>query len=212
MRGAGSSDALVERLLEPSLRYATRAAAIVPPGTSNLPTPCRRWDVGEVARHLLESLRIVTTSLDLGITPPPPGRLGRPDDLAGFEERLDAAARDLLAAARRRRRTSTSVEGVDLDSRFVLIVASVEASVHSWDLLAGAGTPRPVPEPLARNLRRVLPEVVGAATRGTQFAAPVPVSEHASSRAARRSPARESSSSPTTSTWPTSAVRSPESS
>lgn len=138
----------------------------------------------------------MSTSLNFGITPSPSDRLPRSeDDIADFGELLDTAAKDVLAAARRHRLTSTSVDGVDLDRRFVLIVASLEASIHSWDLLAGAGTPRPLPEPLARNLRRVLPEVVNARTRGAQFAAPVPVAERASASdriiaAVGRSPSR----------------------
>ncbi|NYJ02944.1 uncharacterized protein (TIGR03086 family) [Nocardioides thalensis] len=174
------SDALIDRVLAPSLRFATRASALLAPDASHRPTPCASWNVAELARHLLESLHVVTTSLNFGITPPPPAWLAHWDDLSEFEQRLGGVARDLLAAARRGRRPSVSIDGVDLDRGLVLIVASLEASVHSWDLLAGAGTPLPLPAPLARNLGRVLPAVLDTEARGSQFAPPVPVPDGAS--------------------------------
>jgi uncharacterized protein (TIGR03086 family) len=170
---AGASDPLVDRLVEPALRFAVDAAEVLPLDTANRPTPCDPWTVGEVADHLLESLGCLTAALDVGFFPARSESGCHPRDLAGFRELLELATAGLLAAARRCTRAPTSVDGVELDRRSVLVVASIEASIHSWDVLAGAGVRQPIPGPVARNLHLVVPTVVNPTTRGEAFAAPV---------------------------------------
>jgi uncharacterized protein (TIGR03086 family) len=157
-------------LLERSLAYALGGVAAVPRGGLGLPTPCAAWDLGELLRHLDDSLDALYEGVAdgrVGLCPGVPAA----DPVGAFRER----ARALLAAwAAGSAEPLTLVVGDrSMDLGLLAAVGALEIAVHGWDVARSCGRPRPIPSGLAVELLTVARTVVADADRGVRFADPV---------------------------------------
>ncbi|MGD1225330.1 TIGR03086 family protein [Streptomyces krungchingensis] len=190
-------------LLERSLAYALGSVAVVAPGTLGRATPCARWDLGELLRHLDDSVDALyegVTDGQVGLCP----TAGAADPVCAFRERARAllgawavafgdlphagdppgtdgpsaggAASRGGAFARGLPGTGAPLVGVGdraLGLGVLAAVGAVEIAVHGWDVAQACGTSRPIPPALAAELLPVARCVVDDADRGVRFAEPV---------------------------------------
>ncbi|GAA3778004.1 maleylpyruvate isomerase family mycothiol-dependent enzyme [Streptomyces coacervatus] len=158
-------------LLERSLAYALGSVAGVGRGHLERGTPCAEWDLGELLRHLDDSLDALHEGLTggrIGLTPWEPGTA----DLAcAFRTRACA----VLGAWAAGPGEQVLVGELPLDVRVMAAVGAVEITVHGWDVAQACGRPRPIPDSLAAELLPVARCVVAQEDRGVRFAAPVVV-------------------------------------
>lgn len=163
----------IEDILSSSLEFAL--AGIGPVAARDLmkPTPCVEWRVGDVLYHLADSLSAITSALNFGTVPHQlspasarEGALGR-TVLTPIFEALDAAARRSPA------RRTAYVRGEPIYRDQLLVVASLEAAIHTWDAAVGAGIHLELPDPLAARLHTELSFVLEGSMRQGLFAAPV---------------------------------------
>jgi uncharacterized protein (TIGR03086 family) len=139
-------------------------------------TPCADWDLGMLLHHVNDSLTVLHKGIDAGcVNSTAPGRHDPvTDPRATFRDR----AGRLLAAW-------TAAGGPDrtlvighrpLAASVVALTGAIDVAVHGWDISRACGRRRPIPPALALDLLKISRRVVTDATRGPQFAAPVPVS------------------------------------
>ncbi|MFF3613883.1 TIGR03086 family metal-binding protein [Streptomyces sp. NPDC002580] len=157
-------------LLDRSLAYALGGVAAVPREGLGRPTPCAAWDLGELLRHLDDSVDALHEGVAdgrIGLCPGAPAA----DPVGAFRER----ARALLGAwAAGSGEPSTPVVGDrSMDRGLLAAVGALEIAVHGWDVARSCGRPRPIPSGLAVELLTVAHLVVTDADRGVRFADPV---------------------------------------
>jgi uncharacterized protein (TIGR03086 family) len=155
-------------LLSGALAHALEVADGVRADDLDRASPCAGWTVDDVLRHLLDSFDCLSAALNFGrvdLDEEPPRRTLL-SALAGSAGSLDHAAR------RRPTASPIAIGGLPLPREKVILVAAVEATVHGWDVSAGTGRPRPIPDPLAIGLLHRLPEVVTVGTAGFAPALP----------------------------------------
>ncbi|MFF3310254.1 TIGR03086 family metal-binding protein [Streptomyces sp. NPDC002952] len=163
-------------LLERSLAYALGSVALVAPGTLDRPTPCAGWDLGELLRHLddsVDALHEAVTGGRVGLCPAPAAA----DPVCAFRERACAVLGAWAVASGEvpSARTRVAVGDGALELGVVAVVGAVEVTAHGWDVGRACGGRRPVPAALALALLPLARCVVADADRGTRFAAPVEV-------------------------------------
>jgi uncharacterized protein (TIGR03086 family) len=148
-------------LLTGALAHTLAAVARVTADDHDRPSPCAGWTVDDVLRHLLDSFDCLSAALNFGrVDLDQPAGERRP---GGVTSVLIQSARALGRASRRRPTTAPVAVGeLPLAREKVIIVGAVEAAVHGWDISAGTGRPLPIPDPLAAELLRRLPELGGA--------------------------------------------------
>ncbi|MFG2359027.1 hypothetical protein [Streptomyces sp. NPDC048521] len=122
------------------------------------PTPCTRWNLGTLVRHITDS----TTSTRELLTGMPPGRPPEPGCAPARHEvrRLRAAVADIPRETAR--------------VRWGALLGSYELTLHAWDVDQSTGCPAPLPPTLAEALLAFAPLVVDGVDRTGLFAAPLP--------------------------------------
>lgn len=130
-------------------------------------TPCESWDVRAVVLHLADVADAVidlTATGDLSMPPPRPRTTQAP--VAVARERIDAL-REVLTAGN----GSVAPE--------LLMGAAQgganELAAHAWDISAGLGLDRVIPDGTATGLLAIIEGGLDDAARGANFAPPVPV-------------------------------------
>ena len=68
-----------------------------------------------------------------------------------------------------------AVAGCPMAMSTLIVAGAIEIAVHGWDISRACGRRLPIPEPLAADLLRVAPALIGPADRGFLFAPPVSV-------------------------------------
>jgi uncharacterized protein (TIGR03086 family) len=158
-----------EVVLAAALDYAVTSAAGIGLADLRRPSACAGWTVADVLAHLTESLRCLATSLTSGVVPSPAARPAGPITARTLNRELGRAAVSFGAAARDLRgRRSVAVDGLPLPCHRLIVVGTLEAAVHGWDVAR-----RPLPGDLATPLLAALPLVVDDTTRRGVFADPV---------------------------------------
>ncbi|MEU9212952.1 maleylpyruvate isomerase family mycothiol-dependent enzyme [Streptomyces sp. NPDC048415] len=175
-------------LLERSLAYALGSVAAVVPGSLGRPTPCARWDLGELLGHLDDSVEALYEGVAggrVGLCPAP----GAADPVCAFRERACAllgawaVVSGQVTSAERSPGVGESSPGEgdscvgvgdqSLELGLLAAVGAVEIAVHGWDVAQACGRTRPIPPGLAAELLPVARGVVADADRGVRFAEPV---------------------------------------
>ncbi|XVQ09750.1 TIGR03086 family metal-binding protein [Spirillospora sp. CA-255316] len=162
-------------LLKHALDYALAAAQHIAPHSLDRPTPCDRWSLGMLLRHVNESLDVLDEGLTagrVGVVAPPAAPSPEADLLFGFRSR---ACRLLRNCVTTRVQDEVIVAGRPLPLWMVAGTGALEIAVHGWDIAQACGHPYPVPAGLAENLLALAPLVINDATRHALFAPPVPV-------------------------------------
>lgn len=157
-------------LLDRSLGYTRVVLAGVRDHHLDLPTPCQGWLLRDLLDHMDDSLDAFLEAalghIDLDTDHPAPAEVR--------VERLQAKACLLLGAwARPDPVAGVAIGGADLAGDVLVTMASLEITVHGWDVARAIGVPTPVPAALATELHKVARLVVGTVDRGRRFAPPV---------------------------------------
>lgn len=163
-------------LLERSLAYALGSVAVVAPGSLGRPTPCARWDLGELLRHLDDSVDALYEGVAggrVGLCPSP----GAADPVCAFRARACAllGAWAVVSGEVPSAEHSVGVGDRSLDLGLLASVGAVEIAVHGWDVAQACGRSRPIPPALAAELFPVARCFVADVDRGVRFAEPVGV-------------------------------------
>lgn len=137
-------------LLQGALAYAVDVAGALPVDALDRPTPCPRWDVRTVVRHLAVGLAVLGGDR----APAPPD-----DPVAAL---VEAACVLLTRPVSRSPLTDAAA-----------VTGAIEVAVHTWDLTRACGGTRPVPSLIAADLLVLAPRVVRGTLRPRFFAAPV---------------------------------------
>ncbi|MET7433225.1 MULTISPECIES: hypothetical protein [Streptomyces] len=130
-------------------------AALADPGT---PTPCTRWNLATLVRHLTDSTA-ATRELLTGLPPGPPPQPG----CAPARHELQLLRATVLDLPR------------DPDRmHWAALPASYELTLHAWDINQATGCRKPLPPTLVEALLARAPLVVDGVDRTDLFAAPLP--------------------------------------
>lgn len=156
-------------LLERATAYAIGTLHAVAPDDLARPTPCVRWDLASLLRHLDDSMAALHEAVHAGIVQPDPcGGAGNPIDAVRERARL------LLGAVARARGTGVLLtQGRSLTSQVVAGAGALEIAVHGWDVAIACRNPRALPSTLACELLELAPLLVTGADRPARFAAPL---------------------------------------
>ncbi len=156
-------------LLDRALAYTRVTLADVTDADLPRPTPCERWDLGQLLAHMEDALDAFAE-----------GAHGR----VALDERLPATARvanlqhkacTLLAAWSREAPGRVTVGEHSLDTRVVVLAAALEITVHGWDVGQAVRADRRIPDDLAQRLLPVAEALIADADRGDLFGTPRPV-------------------------------------
>ena len=169
-------------LLERAVGY-TRASLQLVPGTPlDSRTPCERWDLLALLRHMNDALAAFTDAAEIGYVDlvPVRGDDAGTDPGAELVDRLKGRACALLAAWAHHPGTGdVTVHDRGLRSDVLAAAGSLEIAVHGWDVAQACGVDRPLPAGLALELLDVVPLFVAADDRPGRFAERVDVPVHA---------------------------------
>ncbi len=186
-------------LLERAVAYTRASLQLVPDADLGARTPCVRWDLLALLRHMDDSLAAFTEVAEIGSVelepvldpvldpvpdpvldpvldpaPDPAPDLGRSGPAGVLTERLRARACALVGAwAHDPAPTDVRVAGHPVRSDVLAAAGSLEIAVHGWDVARACGADRPLPAGLARELLQVAGWLVTAADRPARFAEPV---------------------------------------
>lgn len=168
MNGATAAVELLER----AIGYTRGALAGVTPGLLRHPTPCPRWDLGDLLAHMADSLDALTEASS-GYLPlaPAPASPGDP------VETLRVKACALLGAWTSPAASTVLVGGRRLDARLLLHAGALEIVLHGWDVGQATGAAPAIPERLAEALLPAARSLVTDADRGSRFAVAMPCDE-----------------------------------
>ncbi|MFW6691492.1 TIGR03086 family metal-binding protein [Streptomyces sp. MAR4 CNX-425] len=155
-------------LLERSVTYALGVLHPIGPGDLRRPTPCARWDLGQLLAHVGDSMAALNEAADTGhVALKPQAAYSLADPVGAVRDR----ARRLLGAwAAVRRRELVTVGRLPLAAAVVTCTGALELAVHGWDLARASGQPEPVPAALAEELLELAPLFVAAEDRPVRFA------------------------------------------
>jgi uncharacterized protein (TIGR03086 family) len=145
----------------------------------SLPTPCARWDLGDLLAHMEESLETLGEAAELGhvrVTDVP----ARPDPARTIDRLVQRACHTRAAWLHRLTSAPIGVGDLVLGRDTLAMVGALEIAVHGWDVAQAVGSRQPLPTDLAARLLPVAAAVVTPAERGHRFAAAVPVPPGAS--------------------------------
>ena len=158
-------------LLDRALAYTRGALVAVRAEHLGRRTPCARWDLDALLAHMDDALDAFTEGAAGTIRP---DGAGPRTTVATRVSTLQVKACGLLSAwsdpgvAPRAR-----VGDAELDTTHLALVAALEIAVHGWDVAQATGAGTPVPADLARRLRPVAVQLIGAAGRHPSFGPPV---------------------------------------
>ena len=165
-------------LLERAVGYTRTSLRLVAGTDLAAPTPCTRWDLLGLLRHMNDALAAFTEAAEIGYVDLVPVRGTDPG--AELVERLKGRACALLAAWAHHPGTGpVSVADRELRSDLLAAAGSLEIAVHGWDVAQACGVDRPLPAALASELLEVVPLFVHDTDRPHRFADPVDVPLHA---------------------------------
>jgi uncharacterized protein (TIGR03086 family) len=165
-------------LLERAVGYTRTSLQLVAGTPLTARTPCDRWDLLALLRHMNDALAAFTDAAAIGYVDLVPVRGTDPGE--ELVDRLKGRACALLAAwAHHPGTTSVAVANHALRSDLLAAAGSVEIAVHGWDVAQACGVDRPLPAALALELLDVVPLFVGDADRPGRFAERVDVPLHA---------------------------------
>ena len=149
---AGEGFALLER----AMGYTLGSLVLVSPDLMTAPTPCARWDLRRLLRHMDESLRtlheaIAAGHLDVCAGAPADADYGDPvaDPVSALRSR---ACRMMGAWADPRGPTAVTIGDAGLPTGILAVAGAVEVAVHGWDVAQACGDDRPIPSALAAAL------------------------------------------------------------
>lgn len=163
-----SLDHAVE-LLDRALSYTRVTLNDVTDADLSRRTPCERWDLGQLLAHMEDALDAFSEgahgSVDLHARVPATVRVAN----------LQRKACALLAAWSGDAPDHVAIGEHSLETPVVVLAATLEITVHGWDVAQALGTHRPVPDDLAQRLLPVAEALVADADRGDLFGTPRPV-------------------------------------
>jgi uncharacterized protein (TIGR03083 family) len=140
--------------LADAIDVVSRAVAGASGVSHDLPTPCTRWNLGTLVRHVADSarsLREVLCGLPPGLPPPPGCAVAQ------------ASFRRLAAVVTRASRDTPAVA-------LVALTGSYELAIHAWDIAETTGNGPSLPAPLVEVLLTSAPVVLGDIERTGLFA------------------------------------------
>ena len=158
-------------LLRSAIYYALPSADLVTPALLAMPTPCAAWNLGMLLSHLSESLDALAEGLNHGAVCRWPGTAEPDATPAGLRVRCERLLAAIQAAPADR---SVIIAGHDMTETALTCTGAIEIGVHGWDIAAACGSPRPIPDNLARPLLRVAPALLPGSSREGLFAEPLP--------------------------------------
>jgi uncharacterized protein (TIGR03086 family) len=165
-------------LLGRAVDYTRGSLLLVAGAPPDSRTPCERWDLLALLRHMVDSLAAFTEAAEIGYVDLVPDPVTGP--VEGLVENLRNRACALLAAWTHHPGPGpVGVADRELRSDLVAAAGALEIAVHGWDVAQACGVDRPLPPGLALELLDVLPLLVDAADRPARFAEPVDVPLHA---------------------------------
>lgn len=142
-------------MVDAALGMTREAIAKAAEADHRLPTPCTRWDLGTLVRHVADSARTLRELLtDAAIGPVP---------LPGCSA-AQAAIDDLADVVTRR--------PVGRGSTVIALLGSYELSLHAWDLNQAIERDAALPRPLVDALLTHAPIVLDHHRRAGLFAPP----------------------------------------
>jgi uncharacterized protein (TIGR03086 family) len=164
-------------LLERAVAYTRTSLQLVASAPPHASTPCVRWDLLALLRHMDDSLAAFTDAADIGYVDLVP--VHQEDGLGQLVDSLKLRACALLAAwAHHSGGGEVAVSDRGLRSDLLAAAGSLEIAVHGWDVARACGVDRPLPAALALELLDVVPLFIGDADRPARFAEPVDVPLH----------------------------------
>ena len=169
-------------LLGRAVDYTRGSLLLVAGAPPDARTPCERWDLLALLRHMVDSLGAFTEAAEIGYVDLLPVRSGESAEDAAqvIVERLKRRACATLGAwADNLGPGQVAVANRALRSDLLAAIGALEIAVHGWDVARACGEDRPLPAALALELLDVVPLVVGDADRPQRFAEPVDVPVHA---------------------------------
>lgn len=165
-------------LLERAVGYTRGSLQLAVGADLDSATPCRRWTLLDLLRHMNDSLAALTEAAELGYVDPVPVRSTDPG--AELVDRLRGRACALVGAwARQLDTRDVAVADRLLRSDVAAAAGSLEIAVHGWDVAQACGVDRPLPAALALDLLDVVPLVVRAEDHPRRFGERVDVPLHA---------------------------------
>lgn len=154
-------------LLDRALAYTLGSLSQVRDRDLGRPTPCRRWDLGQLLAHMDDALDAFAegaagvVSVDLTMAAEVRVR------------RLQDKACALHGTWSTPPPESVTVGDLAVDTSTLVLAAALEITVHGWDVAESTGRARPIPDDLARHLLPVARALVTTADRGHRFDAPL---------------------------------------
>jgi uncharacterized protein (TIGR03086 family) len=124
-------------------------------------TPCARWDLAALVRHVADSAATIRSHLDRSPAEPPTG--------------ADCAA--ARAELRRLQRAVPAAQWGSVGHELVAIVGSFELTIHSWDLRQASGEGAELPRDLVTTLLALAPRALDDVYRSGLFGEEVPAPE-----------------------------------
>jgi uncharacterized protein (TIGR03086 family) len=154
-------------LLERAVSYALGAVRTVTDESLSWPTPCRRWDLRALVRHLNDSLAVLFDGIDAGRVDTDDVPDGGPaaDPVAAFRERASRLVGGWVNAES----GVIRISGCPMTASMVAVAGSVEIAVHGWDIAQAVGQPLPIPGSLATSLLEIAPLMVAEDDRPALF-------------------------------------------
>src|SRR3954469_9474829 len=120
-------------LLERAVSYTRASLQLVAGTPPDARTPCERWDLLALLRHMDDSLAAFTDAADIGYVDLVP--VPQEDGIARLVDSLKSRACALLAAwAPHRGSGDVSVSDRELRSDLLAAAGSLEIAVHGWDV------------------------------------------------------------------------------
>ena len=177
--GLDDAVALLERALDytrPVLAHLDDAGRTGPADLTR-PTPCAAWDLGRLLAHMEDGLDAFTEGAAGAVSLDP--RV--PAQVRAVALRRKAC--HLLGAWLRERPAVVSVGRLPVPTEAVAATATLEITIHGWDVAQALGRPAPLPPDLAARLGDLAAVLVDPADRGARFATPLPVSADAGAEA-----------------------------
>ena len=169
-------------LLERAVSYTRASLSMVTAADLGRSTPGREWRLGELLRHMDDSLQALHEAGATGQVRLRPGldpAVGEPG-LSVVESLRRRACALLGAWSLLHAEAQVVVSGRVLPASLVALTGALEVAVHGWDVARACGVDRPLPDELARSLLAAAPALISAEDRGQRFAPAVPVAAWAS--------------------------------
>ncbi|WP_182358694.1 maleylpyruvate isomerase family mycothiol-dependent enzyme [Tomitella gaofuii] len=162
-------------LLERAVSY-TRGALQSAGDDLSAPTPCSRWNLGELLEHMSDALdAFIEASAGVVEVHPAIGCGGdRTVSVGAHVEVLQRKACDLLSAWSAARAGSVRLADTRMRPGLLLQAGALEIAVHGHDVAATGPRGPVLPGPLARDLLPVARMLVTPGDRGVRFGPPVP--------------------------------------